>query len=211
MTAPTRPAGVTVAMVLDELARGSPSSLDVELLAGKSGVERRDHQSLSAEDRAGAVGLRRRRQRRTRPGVRRERDAVPRVARRRGARTRRCARLYSPRHSRASSSPRGSAAAGAVGDCRPHRRAAAAHPSGTPDAMARLGSALDDLLAPRDHAARRADGHPRAGRAHARRERHRQERVRARPGRPRPSPGGRRRGRAALPRRVVRARHAARS
>ena len=41
MTAPTRPAGVTVAMVLDELARGSPPSLDVELLAGKSGVGRR--------------------------------------------------------------------------------------------------------------------------------------------------------------------------
>ena len=35
MTAPTRPAGVTVAMVLDELARGFPPSLDVELLAGK--------------------------------------------------------------------------------------------------------------------------------------------------------------------------------
>ena len=41
MTAPTRPAGVTVAMVLDELARGFPPSLDVELLAGKSGVGRR--------------------------------------------------------------------------------------------------------------------------------------------------------------------------
>ena len=41
MTAPTRPAGVTVAMVLDELARGSPSTLDVELLAGRSGVGRR--------------------------------------------------------------------------------------------------------------------------------------------------------------------------
>ena len=41
MTAPTRPAGVTVALVLDELARGSPSSLDVELLAGTSGVARR--------------------------------------------------------------------------------------------------------------------------------------------------------------------------
>src|SRR5687767_15510409 len=41
MTAPTKPAGVTVAMVLDELARGSPSSLDVELLAGSSGIARR--------------------------------------------------------------------------------------------------------------------------------------------------------------------------
>jgi len=41
MTAPTRPAGVTVAIVLDELARGTPSSLEVELLAGRTGVTRR--------------------------------------------------------------------------------------------------------------------------------------------------------------------------
>ena len=41
MTAPTRPAGVTVAMVLDELARSSPPSLDIELLAGNTGVGRR--------------------------------------------------------------------------------------------------------------------------------------------------------------------------
>ena len=83
--------------------------------------------------------------------------------------------------------------------------------SGTPDAMARLGSALDNLLAPRTtiHGVLMDILGP--GRARHRRERHRQERVRARPGRARPSAGGRRRGGAALPRRVVRARQLSRA
>ena len=71
---------------------------------------------------------------------------------------------------------------------------------GTPDAMARLGSAPRHLPGAARHRPRRADGHPRPGRARGRRERHRQERVRARPGRPRPSAGRRRRRGAALPR-----------
>src|SRR5215211_5701338 len=41
MTAPTRPAGVTVATMLDELGAGSPSGLHVELLAGSAGLNRR--------------------------------------------------------------------------------------------------------------------------------------------------------------------------
>ncbi len=41
MTAPTRPAGVTVAMVLDELRASPGAGLLVELLAGAAGVERR--------------------------------------------------------------------------------------------------------------------------------------------------------------------------
>ena len=40
-------------------------------------------------------------------------------------------------------------ARGAVGNRRPYRRPAAAYPQRTPDAMARLGSVLDNLLAPR--------------------------------------------------------------
>ena len=41
MTAPTRPAGVTVAMVLEELRASPGAGLLVELLAGAAGVERR--------------------------------------------------------------------------------------------------------------------------------------------------------------------------
>ncbi len=41
MTAPTRPAGVTVAMMLDELGAGSAAGLHVELLAGAAGLSRR--------------------------------------------------------------------------------------------------------------------------------------------------------------------------
>jgi len=41
MTAPTRPAGVTVAMMLDELGAGSTAALQVELLAGSAGLDRR--------------------------------------------------------------------------------------------------------------------------------------------------------------------------
>ena len=41
MTTPTRPAGVPVAVVLDELGPGSGAGLHVELLAGSAGVSRR--------------------------------------------------------------------------------------------------------------------------------------------------------------------------
>ena len=41
MTAPTRPAGVTVAMMLDELGAGSAAGLHVELLSGAAGLSRR--------------------------------------------------------------------------------------------------------------------------------------------------------------------------
>ena len=41
MTAPTRPAGVTVAMMLDELGAGPTAALQVELLAGSAGLDRR--------------------------------------------------------------------------------------------------------------------------------------------------------------------------
>jgi HPr kinase/phosphorylase len=41
MTIPTRPAGVTVAMVLDELAASPEAGLQLELLAGGSGLHRR--------------------------------------------------------------------------------------------------------------------------------------------------------------------------
>jgi len=41
MTAPTRPAGVTVATMLDELGAGSTAALHVELLAGSAGLDRR--------------------------------------------------------------------------------------------------------------------------------------------------------------------------
>src|SRR5688572_11410208 len=41
MTAPTRPAGVTVAMMLDQLGASSAAGLQVELLAGSAGLSRR--------------------------------------------------------------------------------------------------------------------------------------------------------------------------
>jgi HPr kinase/phosphorylase len=41
MTAPTRPAGVTVAMVLEEAAASPASGLHLELLAGRAGLDRR--------------------------------------------------------------------------------------------------------------------------------------------------------------------------
>jgi HPr kinase/phosphorylase len=41
MTAPTRPAGVTVAMVLEEAAAAPASGLHLELLAGRAGLDRR--------------------------------------------------------------------------------------------------------------------------------------------------------------------------
>jgi HPr kinase/phosphorylase len=41
MSAPTRPAGVTVAMVLDELGASPAAGLQLELLAGANGVDRR--------------------------------------------------------------------------------------------------------------------------------------------------------------------------
>ncbi len=81
----------------------------------------------------------------------------------------------------------------------------------TPEAMARLSAVLDTYLAARGDRPRRADGHPRPRRARRRRERHRQERVRARPRRARPPAGRRRCRRAAVPGAVVRAGHAARS
>ena len=211
MTAPTRPAGVTVAMVLDELARGSPPRLDVELLAGKSGVRPARHQSLPAEDRAGAVGLRRRGARRPRAGVRRERDPLPRIARRRRPR-RDPAPAVLPRHSRGPHHPGIRPAGGAVGrppTVPPSRCCARA--TARPTRCRGSGSALDNLLAPRTtiHGVLMDILGP--GRARHRRERHRQERVRPRPGRPRPPAGGRRRGGAALPRRVVRARQLSRA
>jgi HPr kinase/phosphorylase len=41
MTTPTRPAGVTIAMVLDEVAAAPAGGLHLELLAGKAGLDRR--------------------------------------------------------------------------------------------------------------------------------------------------------------------------
>jgi HPr kinase/phosphorylase len=41
MTSPTRPAGVTVAMVLDDLRASPAGGLDIELLAGGTGLDRR--------------------------------------------------------------------------------------------------------------------------------------------------------------------------
>src|SRR4029450_1544777 len=41
MTAPPRPAGVTVAVMLDELGAGPTAALQVELLAGSAGLRRR--------------------------------------------------------------------------------------------------------------------------------------------------------------------------
>src|SRR5262245_63418939 len=41
MTAPTRPAGVTVAMVLEEAASSPAGGLHLELLAGRAGLDRR--------------------------------------------------------------------------------------------------------------------------------------------------------------------------
>jgi HPr kinase/phosphorylase len=41
MTAPTRPAGVTIAMVLDEVASSPAGGLHLELLAGSAGLDRR--------------------------------------------------------------------------------------------------------------------------------------------------------------------------
>ena len=98
------------------------------------------------------------------------------------------------------------AAARGDGRSRSRPRAAAADPHGDPRRdVAAVGGARHLPVGARRRP-RRAARHPRARRAGGRGERHRQERVRARPGRPRPSPGRRRRGRAALPGAVVRAR-----
>ena len=148
MTAPTRPAGVTVAMVLDELARGSPSSLDVELLAGESGLSRRVTNpypqktglALSGFDAAVRGG---------RVLIFGESEIRYLEALDGAARDATLGRLYS--HDipavliTQGFAPPAELSASADRISVPLLRTR----SGTPDAMARLGSALDNLLAPR--------------------------------------------------------------
>src|SRR5215204_7252523 len=148
MTAPTRPAGVTVAMVLDELARGSPSSLDVELLAGKAGVTRRVTNpypqktglALSGFDAAVRGG---------RVLIFGESEIRYLEALDTTARDATLRRLYS--HDipavliTQGFAPPAELSATADRTSVPLLRTR----SGTPDAMARLGSVLDNLLAPR--------------------------------------------------------------
>ena len=90
-------------------------------------------------------------------------------------------------------------------------RAAAAHALRDARAMAQLSALLDNLPVAARRSPRRAARHPRPRRAGRGGERHRQERVRARPGRPRPSAGRRRCRRGAAPGAVVRDRHLSRS
>src|SRR5215204_2915080 len=148
MTAPTRPAGVTVAMVLDELARGSPSSLDLELLAGESGVTRRVTNpypqktglALSGFDAAVRGG---------RVLIFGESEIRYLEALDTTARDATLRRLYS--HDipavliTQGFAPPAELSATADRTSVPLLRTR----SGTPDAMARLGSVLDNLLAPR--------------------------------------------------------------
>ena len=148
MTAPTRPAGVTVATLLEELAVASPSALDVELLAGGSGVSRRvtipypqkTGLALSGFDaavRGGRVLIF------GESEIRYIESLAPE------ARQAALRRLYS--HDipailiTQGFAPPAELSATAERTAVPLLRT----PSGTPDAMARLGSTLDDLLAPR--------------------------------------------------------------
>ena len=148
MTAPTRPAGVTVAMVLDEFRAPPGAGLDLELLAGGAGLDRRVTNSHPQKTGLALSGF----------------DAAVRGGRilifgeseiryleslEANARVAVLARLYA--HDipavliTQGFSPPGELTDAAERTAVPLLRTRA----GTPDTMSRLGAALDNFLAPR--------------------------------------------------------------
>ena len=148
MTAPTRPAGVTVATVLEELSASPAAGLQLELLAGSNGIERRISNpypqktglALSGFDAAVKGG---------RVLIFGESEIRYLESLERDARQASLRRLYS--HDLPSVlitqgfAPIGELTAIADERAVPLLRTSA----GTPDAMSRLGAVLDNLLAPR--------------------------------------------------------------
>ena len=186
---PTRLLRVTV----DALVRASiAAGVELEVLAGRAGLDRTVDNPVPAEDRAGAGRLRRVAAGRSAcsssaqsevryldvaPGRRRRgRRRSPRVFSRGIACVVVTKRLEPPRWP-----GRGGRHGAACRCCAPTLS--------TPVAFAKLGALLDDRLAPRTSLPRRARRRARPRRADGGGERHRQERVRARADRPRPPPG----------------------
>ena len=196
---------VTVGGLLN--SRPEAMGLPLELLSGAGGLDRVITSPHIQKTGLALAGFDEYLQPGARPRVRRERSAVPRTpgARKRGFRRSR----PSSRHDipcvliTGGWEPPADLLAGAERAQVPLLRTAVA----TPLAIAKLDRAARRRAGRARGDPRRADGHPRAGRADRRGQRHRQERVRARPGRARPPAGGRRHRRDPPPRRDGRHRH----